>query len=118
MEGACEFEPLEDANAILSPMMRHWNTIAGTLHAGEPYLPVLLEDDKGLAQDNDWVQGFMRGVELRRESWVDLITSEEHGGSILPMMMLCREHDPDPEVRPNRITQSSARTSSPTWRQA
>ena len=46
----------------------------------------------------------MRGVELRREHWADLINDEEHGGSILPMMMLYHEHDPDPEMRPNPIT--------------
>jgi len=104
MEDTCEFETLDDANAILSLMMRHWNTIAGALYGGEPYLPVLLEDDEGVAHANDWAQGFMEGVEMRRESWADVINSEEHGGSILPMMMLCHEHDPDPEMRPNPIT--------------
>lgn len=104
IEETCEFENLDEANAILSLMMRHWNTIAGTLYADEPYLPVLLEDGKGVAHANDWARGFMRGVELRREHWADLINDEEHGGSILPMMMLYHEHDPDPEMRPNPIT--------------
>jgi uncharacterized protein len=45
----------------------------------------------------------MRGVELRRAAWADLITSDDHGGSILPMMMLYHEHDPDPEMRPKVI---------------
>ena len=44
-----------------------------------------------------------RGVELRRDEWAELINSDEHGGSILPMMMLYHEHDPDPEMRPNSI---------------
>ena len=104
IEETCEFENLDEANAILSLMMRHWNTIAGTLYADEPYLPVLLEDGKGVAHANYWARGFMRGVELRREHWADLINDEEHGGSILPMMMLYHEHDPDPEMRPNPIT--------------
>ena len=104
MEDTCEFETLDQVNAVLGLMMRHWNTIAGTLYADEPYLPVLLEDGKGVAHANDWARGFMRGVELRREHWADLINDEEHGGSILPMMMLYHEHDPDPEMRPNPIT--------------
>ena len=54
-----------------------------------------------MAAANDWARGFMRGVELRREAWADLIASEEHGGSILPMLMLYHEHDPHPEMRPN-----------------
>ena len=104
MEDTCAFETLDDANAILNLMMRHWNTIAGTLLSGEPYLPLLLENDHGVAQANDWANGFMRGVELRRDAWAEMINSEEHGGSILPMMMLYHEHDPDPEMRPSPIT--------------
>ena len=30
MEDTCEFETLEDANAILSLMMRHWNNSAAS----------------------------------------------------------------------------------------
>src|SRR5439155_3679221 len=103
-EDTCEFENLDEANGILSLIMRHWNTIAGTLYAGEPHLPVLLEADNGVAAANDWARGFMRGVQLRQEAWADLISDEDHGGSILPMMMLSHEHDPDPEMRPNTIT--------------
>jgi uncharacterized protein len=103
MEKTCEFDSLDDVNATLGLLSRHWNTIAGKLYADEVYLPLLLEDDKGLATANDWACGFMRGVELRRDAWADLINSEEHGGSILPMLMLYHEHDPDPELRPNRI---------------
>jgi len=104
IEETCEFENLDEANAILSLMMRHWNTIAGTLYADEPYLPVLLEDGKGVAHANDWARGFMRGVELRREHWADLINDEEHSGSILPMMMLHHQPEPAPAMRPNPIT--------------
>ena len=103
MEETCEFENLDQANATLGMLSRHWNTIAGTLYADEVYLPLLLEDDNGVAAANDWAHGFMRGVELRWEAWADLINSDKHGGSILPMLMLYNEHDPDPEMRPNPI---------------
>ncbi len=103
MEETCEFENLDDANAKLGLLSRHWNSIAGTLYADEVYLPLLLEDDNGVALANDWAGGFMRGVEMRREAWADLINSDEHGGSILPMLMLYHEHDADPEMRPNPI---------------
>src|SRR5437016_14366316 len=39
MSDACEFSSLEEANEILGLMMRHWNTIAGTLYKGEAYVP-------------------------------------------------------------------------------
>ena len=29
---------------------------------------------------------------------------EEHGGCLIPMMMLCHEHDEDPEMRPEPIS--------------
>jgi len=38
---ACEFGSLDEANEILGLMMRHWNTIAATLHKDEVYVPLL-----------------------------------------------------------------------------
>ena len=35
MPDACEFTSPEEANEILGLMMRHWNTIAGTLRRHE-----------------------------------------------------------------------------------
>lgn len=104
LEHTCNFETIDEANAILGLMMRHWNTIAATLNAGDVYVPVLLENAQGVAEANGWAHGFMRGVELRREQWAGLFDDEEHGGSILPMLMLYHEHDPDPELRPNPIS--------------
>ena len=104
LEETTEFDSMEQVNATLGLLSKHWNTIAGTLYRDEVYLPLLLEDDKGVAEGNDWARGFMRGVELRRDDWADLINSEEFGGSILPMMILYHEHDADPETRPPAIS--------------
>ena len=49
MEETCEFDSLDQVNATLGLLSRHWNTIAGTLYADEVYMPLLLEDDKGVA---------------------------------------------------------------------
>jgi len=49
MSDACEFSCLEEANEILGLMMRHWNTIAGTLFKDEVYIPLLLEGEDGVA---------------------------------------------------------------------
>ena len=87
--------------------MLHWNTIAGELlrTLGEPnvYMPVLLQDEAGIARGNAWAKGFMRGVQMRPESWRELLYSDELGGSALPMMMLAHEDDPDPAMRPPSI---------------
>ncbi|HEY6289680.1 MAG TPA: UPF0149 family protein [Nitrospiraceae bacterium] len=104
MSDTCEFSSLEEANEILGQMMRHWNTIAGTLFKHEVYFPILLEDGRGLAQGNDWACGFMRGMHMRHDDWTELVNDEENGGCLIPMMMLYHEHDEDAEMRPKPIT--------------
>lgn len=101
---AVEFHSLKEVQEILNLMMRHWNTIAGTLHKGELYVPLLLEDDQGVAHGNDWAHGFMRGVQMRHDGWSDLVNDDEHGACLIPVMMLHHEHDEDPEMRPAPIT--------------
>jgi uncharacterized protein len=104
MSEACEFGSLDEANEILGLMMRHWNTIAAILLKEEPYMPILLEDENGLTLGNDWARGFMRGMGMRRDGWAELVDDEEHGGCVIPMMMLYHEHDKDPEMRPEPIS--------------
>jgi len=84
--------------------MRHWNTIASTLYRGDVYVPLLLLDEKGMAHGNDWAHGFMRGMHMRHDGWAELVNDEQHGGCLIPMMMLCHEHDEDPEMRPKPIS--------------
>jgi uncharacterized protein len=85
---------------FLSLIMRHWNVIVDTLQSGEVFLPLLLEDEKGVSHANDWANGFLRGMELRRVEWAALLDDKEHGGWIVPIFALAHEHDPDPEMRP------------------
>lgn len=103
MSDTCEFASLDEANEILGLMMRHWNTIAGTLNKDEVYGPILLQDENGVAHGNDWANGFMRGMHMRHAGWAELVNDEEHGGCLIPMMMLYHEHDEDPEMRPKPI---------------
>jgi len=104
MSDACEFGSLDEANEILGLMMRHWNTIAETLNKDEVYGPILTQDENGVAHGNDWAHGFMRGMAMRHDGWAELVNDEEHGGCLIPMMMLCHEHDEDPEMRPKQIS--------------
>jgi len=97
----------DQASDILGLLMRHWNTIAGellrTLSEPHVYLPVLLQDEAGVAHGNDWAQGFMLGMQVRAASWEELLKSEENGGPLVIIMLLAHEHDPDPEMRPPPI---------------
>jgi uncharacterized protein len=47
---------------------------------------------------------------MRHDSWAGLIEDEAHGGCVIPMMMLCHEHDEDPEMRPEAITPEKRET--------
>ena len=63
-------------------------------------MPLLLDDKDGVAHANDWANGFMRGMEMRRAGWASLMDNEEHAGSLVPILALANEHHPDPEMRP------------------
>jgi uncharacterized protein len=102
MEDTC-FTGIEEANDILGLIMRHWNQITATLRTGDVLLPILLEDDAGVSQGTDWARGFIRGTEMRRTGWAQLVNDEEYGGCMIPVMMLYHEHDDDPELRPPPI---------------
>lgn len=97
------FGTLREANEILGLLMRHWNTIARTLSKGEVYLPLLLEDENGVAQGNNWARGFIRGTRMRQDGWADLLADDDHGGCMIPMLMLHHEHDEDLTMRPKPI---------------
>jgi len=85
---------------FLSLIFRHWNVIADTLHSDDVYLPLLLEDENGTFHANDWASGFLRGMDLRRDQWADLLGDEQHGGWLVPIFALAHENDPDPTMRP------------------
>lgn len=95
----CKFASMDEANEALSLLMRHWNTIASTLSSDDIYSPLLFEDENGVSQGNDWAAGFLNGVAMRNEGWSELANADEYGGCLLPAMILCHEHDDDPELR-------------------
>jgi uncharacterized protein len=85
---------------FLSLVMRHWNTIADTLHSGEVYVPLMFEDANGVIHGNEWATGFLRGMGLHKEDWAGLVDDEDQGGLLVPIFALAHEHDPDPTMRP------------------
>ena len=94
------FADRKEAQDFLSLLMRHWNSIVSILEKGEIFGPLLFQNEEGTAHGNDWAHGFMRGVSFHHESWKELLDDEEHGGPLIPIMILAHEHDPDPEMRP------------------
>src|SRR3954465_8539234 len=94
------FASQQQLKDFLDLVMRHWNAIAETLQSGDVHLPLLLEDDQGMTHANDWAQGFLRGMALRRADWGALLKDEDQGGWIIPIFALAHEQDPDPAMRP------------------
>jgi uncharacterized protein len=104
MSETCVFDSLDQVRDALGLIMRHWNSIAGTLNRGDIHVPILLEDENGLCPANDWARGFMHGVGLRRDGWAEVFDDDGQNGWMLPVLILYHEHDEDPELRPGLIT--------------
>jgi uncharacterized protein len=99
-EGDLVFEDMDDAQNFMKLVNQHWNYVNYQLNECPAYLPLLLENEEGECGGNDWANGFICGVNMRREIWSEVIDSEEHGGSIVPIWALAFEHHPDPDLQP------------------
>ena len=53
---------------------------------------------------NDWSNGFTRVMQLYQDAWSPLMHDDEAAGSLIPVLALAHEHDPDPAMRPEPIT--------------
>jgi uncharacterized protein len=94
---------------FLSLVTRHKEAIAHTLQSGDVFTPVLLASEDGVFRGNDWANGFMRGMNFGNEEWAALLDDEDRGGSLVPILILAHEHDPDPELRPYKEPVSAER---------
>src|SRR3984893_14670238 len=93
--GDMENEPVFETKPILhefiSLITRHWNATCHTLQSGDVFLPLLLDDENGVARANDWANGFVRGMEMRRDGWAVLMDDEAHAGSLVPILALAHK---------------------------
>jgi uncharacterized protein len=109
-----EFGADAQVEGMLPLIMRHWHVVAHTLshaRAGQDlYEPVLFEDDDGNATAHDWADGFMLGVDMRRDSWDRLFNDEERGGLLVPILMLHHEAHPELDDEPSSLTHQDRET--------
>lgn len=94
---------------FLSLVERHKQTILHTLQSGNVFTPLLLADQNGGFSANDWANGFTLGMNFRKSDWAALLDDDNHGGSLVPILALAHEHDPDPEMRPYKEPMSNER---------
>lgn len=99
-EGDLVFDDNAEAQEFVGLVMRHWNTVNATLGRDEPYMPILLEGEDGVALCNDWARGFERGMQLRPGVWGDLLHDDKRSSGIVPIFAFAHEHNANPELRP------------------
>jgi uncharacterized protein len=98
-----ELSSLEQVQDLLNLLSRHWNAVTRAFSTDEIFIPLLLRDEKGVVGGNDWAQGFLLGMDMRRDEWGSLLDDEEGEAMMLPIFILAYEHDSDPEMRPEPI---------------
>lgn len=96
---------LEDVQTFYELVTRHWNSVARSLNTGKPYDMVLVSSEDKCDYGNDWAVGFLQGVQIGGEDWDRLIEDDDNGGIFVPIFALVHEHDPDPELRPDPISE-------------
>lgn len=99
-DGDLVFSDLEEAQDFTDLVMRHWNDVNATFGRDEVHMPILIENDDGVATGNDWARGFHCATRLRLEVWSDILADDERSGGMVAILALLHEHDPDPGMRP------------------
>ena len=99
-DGDMVFEDMKDVQRFMDLVSQHWNYVNHQLNENPAYLPLVHENEEGKYSGNDWANGFISGINMRRDIWSELINSEEHGGSMVPIWALAYENHPDADIRP------------------
>jgi len=96
---AASMQEPRDAKELETLLARHREAVAAQLYDGEGYSPVLGYDDDGKAQGNAWAIGFVRGMAMRPDAWVELEDDEEFGDALDPLMRLVEEVEPEDDAQ-------------------
>lgn len=88
------FADLEDANSMISLIMRYWNSIIADLERESIHMPFITETGIDGIQGRAWAQGFMRGVRLAPTGWNKLLT-DENEGLLVSIPLVAGEMDPE-----------------------
>jgi uncharacterized protein len=81
-------------NAMVSLLMRHWNSILAQLDAGVVHAPLLGHGALDGVLGRAWAQGFMRGVNFTQGAWNELFQGEPPG-DIYRIARLAEDIDPN-----------------------
>ena len=94
-DGPPRFSSLQQGTDIKALLMRLHNEIVRGLNAGEEYLPLFVErtTDEGEAvlDAEGWCHGFVHGMNLRMDTWMDSIQGGELGRLLHPILTLAAD---------------------------
>ena len=89
-----EFLDADAAQLFVDLLKHHWNEVGAELHRDVVFDPILLRDENGAVYGNNWAIGFLRGVDMRKEAWSEIV-DDELTIFLTPMLRLAYEIDPD-----------------------
>ena len=104
---------------ILELLDRHWETIAWTLHADMPTMPILFEYKAGtstapaeraqeLVPGSTWAIGFMRAAGVHADDWQEAFDDEDASESLTPIVTLAHADDREIVEQPLSVQQVEA----------
>lgn len=88
------FDNEAQAQFVMGLLTRHWNTIAARLDAGRPHAPLVYPNDDG----RGWATGFVGGLALRQDTWLDMLQDEEAAMPVMSILgLIADEYDAEAE---------------------
>jgi uncharacterized protein len=98
------FSSEQEATSIIALLMRHYHQVQlGMREASPPdYAPLFLFSQHNVEQPwvSDWCHGFIAGVHLRTDAWLDVIRHEGDGAMLDLIYAMTILAPPDFEKRP------------------
>jgi uncharacterized protein len=99
LPGESAFGSFEEANAVMSLIMRYWNSIIADLEREGIHLPFIIEPGIDGIVGREWARGFMRGTRLAPTGWGEL-WQEENEGQVMMIPIVAGEVDPEWPEKP------------------
>jgi len=88
------FADLEDANLVMSLLMRYWNSIIADLERESIHLSYIVKPGTDGIVGREWARGFLLGTRLAPEGWSDFWESEGDG-QIMSIPLVAGELEPE-----------------------
>lgn len=92
-----EFKSHEESDQIMGALAQHWEHIDSVLKRNDEYYPFLYADPDGKCSANEWTYGFILGMDMRRDSWKEMVEDgkQNQEGLLTPVLTLYSEYIPE-----------------------